>query len=130
MFPFANLVIKIKILFGGCCNIFIYFDIFGLRINRLISFRPDQTCTETYTLKMNSWKKHEKIFVNLNFIMYELLMKVNIFMSLGIEAVGPSVPYYLMEPVLKRCTPSQLYRIEDFNPVSIKCKHIRNYRND
>lgn len=79
---------------------------------------------------MNSWKKHEKIFVNLNFIMYELLMKVNIFMSLGIEAVGPSVPYYLMEPVLKRCTPSQLYRIEDFNPVSIKCKHIRNNRND
>lgn len=79
---------------------------------------------------MNSWKKHEKKFVNLNFIMYELLMKVNIFMSLGIEAVGPSVPYYLMEPVLKRCTPSQLYRIEDFNPVSIKCKHIRNYRND
>lgn len=53
--------------------------------------------------------------------MYELLIKVNIFMSLGIEAVGPSVPYYLMEPVLKRCTPSQLYRIEDFNPVSIKC---------
>lgn len=79
---------------------------------------------------MNSWKKHEKIFVNLNFIMYELLMKVNIFMLLGIEAVGPSVPYYLMEPVLKRCTPSQLYRIEDFNPVSIKCKHIRNNRND
>lgn len=79
---------------------------------------------------MNSWKKHEKNFVNLNFIMYELLMKVNIFMSLGIEAVGPSVPYYLMEPVLKRCTPSQLYRIEDFNPVSIKCKHIRNNRND
>ncbi|XP_011417133.3 elongin-A [Magallana gigas] len=34
----------------------------------------------------------------------------------SIEAVGPSVPYYLMEPVLKRCTPSQLYRIEDFNP--------------
>lgn len=79
---------------------------------------------------MNSWKKHEKKFVNLNFIMYELLMKVNIFMLLGIEAVGPSVPYYLMEPVLKRCTPSQLYRIEDFNPVSIKCKHIRNNRND
>lgn len=47
-------------------------------------------------------------------------------MSLGIEAVGPSVPYYLMEPVLKRCTPSQLYRIEDFNPVSIKCKHTKN----
>lgn len=79
---------------------------------------------------MNSWKKHEKNFVNLNFIMYELLIKGNIFMSLGIEAVGPSVPYYLMEPVLKRCTPSQLYRIEDFNPVSIKCKHIRNNRND
>lgn len=73
-----------------------------------------------------TWKK----FVNLNFIIYELLIKVNIFMSLGIEAVGPSVPYYLMEPVLKRCTPSQLYRIEDFNPVSIKCKHIRNNQND
>nr|XP_022305067.1 transcription elongation factor B polypeptide 3-like [Crassostrea virginica] len=33
-----------------------------------------------------------------------------------IEAVGSAVPYYLFEPVLKRCTAAQLYRIEDFNP--------------
>lgn len=45
------------------------------------------------------WKK----FVNFNFIMYELLIKVNIFMFLGIEVVGFFVLYYLMELVFKRC---------------------------
>ena len=39
------------------------------------------------------------------------------FRPLDIEAVGSAVPYYLFEPVLKRCTAAQLYRIEDFNPV-------------
>ncbi|XP_062573170.1 transcription elongation factor B polypeptide 3-like [Saccostrea cucullata] len=34
----------------------------------------------------------------------------------SIEAVGSSVPFYILEPVLKKCTPAQLYRIEDFNP--------------
>lgn len=52
---------------------------------------------------MNLWKKYEKKFVNFNFIMYELLMKVNIFMFLGIEVVGFFVLYYLMELVFKRC---------------------------
>lgn len=45
------------------------------------------------------WKK----FVNFNFIIYELLIKVNIFMFLGIEVVGFFVLYYLMELVFKRC---------------------------
>lgn len=40
-----------------------------------------------------------------------------VFLPLDIEAVGSAVPYYLFEPVLKRCTAAQLYRIEDFNPV-------------
>ncbi|XP_048730599.1 transcription elongation factor B polypeptide 3-like isoform X2 [Ostrea edulis] len=34
----------------------------------------------------------------------------------SIEAVGSAVPFYILEPVLKKCTPAQLYRLEDFNP--------------
>lgn len=29
------------------------------------------------------------------------------------------VPYSLLEPVLERCTPDQLYRIEEYNHVSV-----------
>lgn len=29
------------------------------------------------------------------------------------------VPYSVLEPVLERCTPDQLYRIEEYNHVSI-----------
>ena len=28
------------------------------------------------------------------------------------------VPYLVLEPVLQKCTPSQLMRLEEFNPVS------------
>lgn len=38
--------------------------------------------------------------------------------SAAIFEVG-GVPYSLLEPVLERCTPDQLYRIEEYNHVSI-----------
>jgi hypothetical protein len=34
-----------------------------------------------------------------------------------IKYVG-GVPFYIMKPVLEKCTASDLYRLEDFNPVS------------
>lgn len=39
---------------------------------------------------------------------------------LAIDEVG-GVPFEILEPVLERCTPEQLYRIEQCNPV---CVHI------
>lgn len=38
-------------------------------------------------------------------------------MSLAIAEVG-GVPFEILEPVLERCTPEQLYRIEQSNQVS------------
>lgn len=38
--------------------------------------------------------------------------------SAAIFEVG-GVPYSVLEPVLERCTPDQLYRIEEYNHVSI-----------
>ena len=36
--------------------------------------------------------------------------------SLAIDEVG-GVPFEILEPVLERCTPEQLYRIEECNQV-------------
>jgi len=36
----------------------------------------------------------------------------------ALEYVGP-IPYDILKPVLECCTASQLYRLEDFNPVSL-----------
>ncbi|XP_071043461.1 transcription elongation factor B polypeptide 3 isoform X2 [Parasteatoda tepidariorum] len=36
-----------------------------------------------------------------------------------IEYMG-EIPYFLLESMLQRCTPSQLYRIEDFNPYLLE----------
>lgn len=40
------------------------------------------------------------------------------FFLLAIYEVG-GVPYSVIEPVLERCTPEQLYRIEEYNHVSV-----------
>lgn len=43
------------------------------------------------------------------------------FFPLAIDEVG-GVPYEILEPVLERCTPEQLYRIEQCNQVCICTK--------
>ena len=35
----------------------------------------------------------------------------------GLEYVG-GIPFDILQPVLERCTVSQLYTLEDYNPVS------------
>ncbi|CAL1301029.1 unnamed protein product [Larinioides sclopetarius] len=40
----------------------------------------------------------------------------------AIEYLG-EVPYFLLKPVLERCTPLQLYSIEDFNPYLLDDTH-------
>lgn len=47
-----------------------------------------------------------------------LLSAFPLWFSAAIFEVG-GVPYSLLEPVLERCTPDQLYRIEEYNHVSI-----------
>lgn len=43
----------------------------------------------------------------------------------ALEYVGP-IPYDILKPVLECCTPTQLYYLEDFNPVSLThCNFIR-----
>lgn len=32
------------------------------------------------------------------------------------------VPFEILEPVLERCTPEQLLRIEEYNPVRVRLK--------
>ncbi|KAF8791240.1 Elongin-A like protein [Argiope bruennichi] len=41
---------------------------------------------------------------------------------LSIEYLG-EVPYFLLKPVLERCTPLQLYNIEDYNPYLLDDTH-------
>ena len=36
----------------------------------------------------------------------------------ALEYVGP-IPYDILKPVLECCTATQLYTLEDFNPVSL-----------
>lgn len=48
-------------------------------------------------------------------------VEVEVFSSLAIDEVG-GVPYEILEPVLERCTPEQLYRIEQCNQVCIYTK--------
>lgn len=52
-----------------------------------------------------------------------------IFSSSAIDEVG-GVPYEILEPVLERCTPEQLYRIEQCNQVCIlSCSSTKTPRN-
>lgn len=44
--------------------------------------------------------------------------RFHLWFSAAIFEVG-GVPYSVLEPVLERCTPDQLYRIEEYNHVSI-----------
>ena len=44
-------------------------------------------------------------------------LKLCVFVSAAMDYVG-GVPYEILQPVLERCTPTQLYHLEDCNPVS------------
>ncbi|XP_006887159.1 PREDICTED: transcription elongation factor B polypeptide 3-like [Elephantulus edwardii] len=49
-----------------------------------------------------------------------LPITVDILAETGVGKTVNRVPYHLLEPVLERCTPSQLYRIEECNHVLIE----------
>lgn len=44
--------------------------------------------------------------------------------SPAIDEVG-GVPFEILEPVLERCTPEQLYRIEECNQVTLTVTHTQ-----
>lgn len=45
----------------------------------------------------------------------------------ALHEVG-GVPFEILEPVLTRCTPEQLFRIEDCNPVNSALLNSGNHR--
>ncbi|XP_064597407.1 elongin-A-like isoform X2 [Liolophura sinensis] len=47
--------------------------------------------------------------------LYELCMRVLMDNIDGLDYVG-GVPYYILKPVLEKCSAEQLYRLEDYNP--------------
>ena len=46
-----------------------------------------------------------------------------IFFFVAIEYVG-GIPYDILKPVLEKCTPTQLYSIEEYNPVGPTHAHV------
>lgn len=61
-----------------------------------------------------------------NHITYKLIHEMWDF-SLAIDEVG-GVPFEILEPVLERCTPEQLYRIEQCNQVCVHTSMIILYK--
>lgn len=54
--------------------------------------------------------------------LFEICTRILIENIDAIEYMG-EVPYFLIKPVLERCTPTQLFQIEDFNPYLLESTH-------
>ncbi|KAH8026032.1 hypothetical protein HPB51_015381 [Rhipicephalus microplus] len=52
--------------------------------------------------------------------LYDMCLKVLIDNVEGMAYTG-GVPYDILRPILEKCTPKQLYTLEDYNPVSFNC---------
>ena len=76
------------------------------------------TCTAVWRdLCWQHWVRYKQFKAFLSISSLYLLLLV-----LALDEVG-GVPADILMPVLERCTPSQLFHLEDYNPVSLMMIH-------